>query len=248
MPRDISIPPEIQHYGCMVDLLCKAGLIKDALELIESMRIVPNSIIWGALLSGCQLYKNLEIAQVAVNKLMDLEPNNSGYYILLVNMYVESNRWNEVAKIRTTIKVQGIEKTSPGSSWIEMDGKIHLFAASDKCHPYLAKIYVVLGEREGQLKLAGYQPKEMSFEDIAFVKQIQLGARDGLEARGQFKKHNDGPTSAIIYEEHIVKMLPNVSCALSIYQLWEDGFQARMDETNEGFQIYGKSKMRAMKG
>ncbi|KAI7980376.1 Pentatricopeptide repeat-containing protein [Camellia lanceoleosa] len=159
MPCNISIPPEIQHYGCMVDLLCKAGLIKDALELIESMRIVPNSIIWGALLSGCKLYKNLEIAQVAVNKLMVLEPSNSGYYILLVNMYVESNRWNEVAKIRSTTKVQGIEKTSPGSSWIEMDSKIHLFAASDKSHPYLAKIYVVLRELDGQLKLAGYQPE-----------------------------------------------------------------------------------------
>ncbi|KAI7987850.1 Pentatricopeptide repeat-containing protein [Camellia lanceoleosa] len=144
MTHDFSIPPEMQHYGCMVDLLCKAGLIKDALELIQSMRIVPNSVIWGALLSGCRLYKNLEIAQVAVNKLMVLEPNNSGYYTLMVNMYAESNRWNEVAKIRSTMKVQGVEKTSPGSSWIEMDSKIHLFAASDKSHPYLAKIYVVL--------------------------------------------------------------------------------------------------------
>ncbi|KAF5934732.1 hypothetical protein HYC85_025861 [Camellia sinensis] len=159
MTHDFSIPPEIQHYGCMVDLLCKAGLIKDALELIQSMQIVPNSVIWGALLSGCKLYKNLEIAQVAVNKLMVLEPNNSGYYTLMVNMYAESNRWNEVAKIRSTMKVQGVEKTSPGSSWIEMDSKIHLFAASDKSHPYLAKIYVVLGELDGHLKLAGYQPE-----------------------------------------------------------------------------------------
>ncbi|GMP99486.1 hypothetical protein CsSME_00046935 [Camellia sinensis var. sinensis] len=92
MTCDFSIPPEIQHYECMVDLLCKAGLIKDALELIQSMRIVPNFVIWGALLSGCKLYKNLEIAQVAVNKLMVLEPNNSGCYTLLVNMYAKSNR------------------------------------------------------------------------------------------------------------------------------------------------------------
>ncbi|KAI7980374.1 Pentatricopeptide repeat-containing protein [Camellia lanceoleosa] len=86
MTCDFSIPLEIQQYGCMVDLLCKAGLIKDALELIQCMQIVPNSVIWGALLSGCKLYNNLEIAQVAVNKLMVLEPNNSGCYTLLVNM------------------------------------------------------------------------------------------------------------------------------------------------------------------
>ncbi|KAL7189559.1 hypothetical protein ACSBR1_039247 [Camellia fascicularis] len=92
MTRHLSIPLEIQHYGCMVNLLCKAGLIKDALELIQSTRIAPNSIIWGALLSECKLYKNLEIAQVVVNKLMVLEPNNSGYYTFLVNTYVESNQ------------------------------------------------------------------------------------------------------------------------------------------------------------
>ncbi|KAI7990888.1 Pentatricopeptide repeat-containing protein [Camellia lanceoleosa] len=92
MTCDFSVPPEIQHYEYMVDLLCKAGLIKDALELIQSMQIMPNSVIWGALLSGCKLYKNLEIAQVVVNKLMVLEPNNSGCYTLLVNMYAESNR------------------------------------------------------------------------------------------------------------------------------------------------------------
>ncbi|KAL7198600.1 hypothetical protein ACSBR2_020985 [Camellia fascicularis] len=62
MTCDFSIPPEIQHYECMVDLF------------------------------GCKLYKNLEIAQVAVNKLMVLEPNNSGCYTLLVNMYAESNQ------------------------------------------------------------------------------------------------------------------------------------------------------------
>ncbi|KAI7989769.1 Pentatricopeptide repeat-containing protein [Camellia lanceoleosa] len=134
MTHDLSIPPEIQHYGCMVDPLCKAGLIKAALELIQSMRIVANSI-WGALLSGCKLYKNLEIAQVIVNKLMVLELNNSGYYTLLVNMYAESNQWKKVAKIRSTMKVQGVEKTSPRSSWIAMDSKIHLFASSDKSHP-----------------------------------------------------------------------------------------------------------------
>ncbi|KAF5936721.1 hypothetical protein HYC85_024227 [Camellia sinensis] len=74
------------------------------------------------------------------------------------------------------MKVQGVEKISPRSSWIEMDSKINLFEAFDKSHPYLAKIYVVLGELNGQLKLAGYQP--------------EVG------------KHNDGPTSTDREEWH----------------------------------------------
>ncbi|KAF8401856.1 hypothetical protein HHK36_012803 [Tetracentron sinense] len=159
MTIDYSIPPEIEHYGCMVDLLGRAGLLEDALELIRSMRIEPNSIIWGAMLCGCKLHRNLEIAQVAVDKLMVLEPDNSGYYILLVNMYAEANQWGEVSKVRATMKERGVQKKSPGSSWIEMEGMIHEFVASDKSHPISGEIYTLLAELAGQLKLAGYVPE-----------------------------------------------------------------------------------------
>ncbi|KAK2997978.1 hypothetical protein RJ639_025488, partial [Escallonia herrerae] len=149
------IAPEIEHYGCMVDLLCKAGLLEDALELIRTMKMEPNAVIWGTLLGGCKLHKNLDIAQVAGNNLMVLEPNNSGYHTLLVHMYAEANRWNEVAKIRAKMRELGVEKTSPGSSWIKMERKIHHFAASDKDHPASDEIYSLLGVLDGQLKLFG---------------------------------------------------------------------------------------------
>ncbi|GFZ19792.1 basic helix loop helix (bHLH) DNA-binding superfamily protein [Actinidia rufa] len=159
MSSDYSIPPEIQHYGCMVDLFCKAGLLEDALGLIQSMQIEPNSIVWGALLGGCKLHRNLSIAQIAVDKLMVLEPNNSGHYTLLVNMYAEENQWSEVSKIRSAMKLLGVEKTCRGSSWIEIDSKVHLFAASDKSHACLDRIYSLLGELDTQLKLNSYQPE-----------------------------------------------------------------------------------------
>ncbi|KAG6621469.1 hypothetical protein I3842_Q026000 [Carya illinoinensis] len=81
-----SIPHEVGHYGCMVDLMSKVGFLRDALELIRSMEVEPNSVICGALLGVCKLHRNWEIAQVVVNELMVLEPNNSGYYNLVVNM------------------------------------------------------------------------------------------------------------------------------------------------------------------
>lgn len=143
----------------MVDLLSKAGLLEDALSLIQSMELEPNSVIWGALLGGCKLHRNLEIAQVAVNKLTVLEPHNSGYYTLLVNMYAEVDRWGQVAQIRQIMRESGVEKRFPGSSWIELDGKIHQFAASDKSHLASDKIYLILSELDVQLKLAGYVPE-----------------------------------------------------------------------------------------
>ncbi|KAK6940700.1 Pentatricopeptide repeat [Dillenia turbinata] len=159
MTSNYSISPETSHYGCMVDLLSRAGLLDEALELIRRMEIEPNSVIWGAILGGCKLHKNLEIAQLAVNKLLQLEPNNSGYYTLLLNMYAEANRWSDVLKIRSTMKELGVEKTCPGSSWIEIKRKIHQFVAADESHGVSDEIHNLLIELNWQLKLANYLPE-----------------------------------------------------------------------------------------
>ncbi|KAF4378296.1 hypothetical protein F8388_010735 [Cannabis sativa] len=104
----------------------------------------PNNVVWGALLGGCKLHRNMTIGQIAVNELMVLEPNNSGYYHLLVNMYAEENRWKEVSKIWTTMKGLGVEKRCPGSSWIEIQSKIHQFAASENAHLACPEVYKLL--------------------------------------------------------------------------------------------------------
>ncbi|MCL7046791.1 hypothetical protein MKW94_005964 [Papaver nudicaule] len=159
MTRDYSISPSIEHYGCVIDLLSKAGLIEDALILVRNMKIEPNYVIWGAILGGCKLHGNLEIAQVAAAKLMHLEPDNSGRYGLLISMYAEANQWSEAAKIRVSMKERGVQKKFPGSSSIEIDGKVEEFVAADKSHPFLDEVCEVLAELDGQLRLASYIPK-----------------------------------------------------------------------------------------
>lgn len=163
MTSKYSIRPEIEHYGCMVDLLCRAGLLEEALEMIRSMRVEPNSVVWGTLLGGCKLHKNLEIAQVAADRLNILEPNNSGHLTLLINMYAEGNRWSDVARIRRNMKQRGVEKISAGSSWIEVTKKMHQFAACDKYHPASDEIYSVLDILDSQLKQRGCAPPRFEF-------------------------------------------------------------------------------------
>ncbi|KAK9160347.1 hypothetical protein Syun_006688 [Stephania yunnanensis] len=154
MIHHYSIAPGIEHYGCMVDLLGRAGMLEEALELIESMVVEPNAIIWGALLSGCKIHRNLEIAELALKKLMNSEPGNSGYYALLINTYAEANQWGEVARVRATMKEHGVEKKCPGSSLVEIAGMVHEFAASDNCHPMHSEIRTLLIVLNEKLKLA----------------------------------------------------------------------------------------------
>ncbi|KAI4374141.1 hypothetical protein MLD38_012170 [Melastoma candidum] len=155
MMKDYSLDPEVEHYGCMVDLLSKAGLLEEALEMVNSMTTPPNSVIWGTVLTGCKIHKNLDIARIAIDALNVLEPDGGGHQALLVSMYAESNRWVEVAEIRAAMKdARAVE--SPGHSCIEVDGQIHQFAASDSYHPNSNHIYLLLDNLELQMRRVFY--------------------------------------------------------------------------------------------
>ncbi|XP_040994937.1 putative pentatricopeptide repeat-containing protein At3g08820 [Juglans microcarpa x Juglans regia] len=152
-----SVTPTIEHYGCMVDLLGRAGLLDEAHQLITSMPVEANAIVWGALLSGCRLHRNTKLAEHVLKKLIQLEPWNSGNYVLLSNIYSVSHRWDEAALLRSTMNEKGIQKI-PGCSWIEVDGVVHEFLVGDKSHYLSEKIYAKLNELAMELKAAGYVP------------------------------------------------------------------------------------------
>ncbi|KAK8926189.1 putative pentatricopeptide repeat-containing protein [Platanthera zijinensis] len=164
LSRIYSIDPRIEHYGCMVDLLGRAGLLEEAHRLIKDMRMKANAVVWGALLGGCRIHRNIELAELVLKKLVVLEPRNSGNFVLLSNIYALSGRWAESAKLRWSMKREGIQKT-PGYSWVEMDGFVHEFHVGDKSHPMSEEIYLKLDELSKQLKAMGYMP---TTDDVLF--------------------------------------------------------------------------------
>ncbi|KAJ6752555.1 hypothetical protein OIU85_002920 [Salix viminalis] len=87
MEHGFGIKPSIEHYGCMVDLLGRAGLLADAEELILSMPEQPNSIIWGSLLSACRTHNDLRRGTWAFENLMELEPTSGDRYKLAGLMF-----------------------------------------------------------------------------------------------------------------------------------------------------------------
>ncbi|KAJ1276755.1 hypothetical protein BS78_05G239200 [Paspalum vaginatum] len=113
-----GIEPAIEHYGCMVDLLGRSGLLEEAHALIRGMPMKPNAAIWGALLSACRAHVGLGIAEVALKELIHLEPWNSGNYVLLANLYAETERWEEAGELRKLMRRMSVNK-DPGHSVIE---------------------------------------------------------------------------------------------------------------------------------
>ncbi|XP_022145389.1 putative pentatricopeptide repeat-containing protein At3g15930 [Momordica charantia] len=167
MTTQHNIEPNIAHYGCLVDLLARAGRLKEAHQVVENMPMKPNSIVWGALLAGCRVHKEADMAEMAANQILQLEPENGAAYVLLCNIYAACKRWNDLRELRQTMMDKGIKKT-PGCSLIEMNGTVHEFVAGDRSHPQTKEIYVKLEKMTQDLKLAGYSPDISEvFLDIA---------------------------------------------------------------------------------
>ncbi|KAL4584053.1 hypothetical protein LXL04_008643 [Taraxacum kok-saghyz] len=104
MKTDYNLNPGIQHYGCLVDLLGRTSCITRAFELVKTMPMKPDSAIWGSLLSSCRTKGNLEMAVIAVEHLLELEPEDVGNYVMLSNIYADLGRWDCVSKVRKLMR------------------------------------------------------------------------------------------------------------------------------------------------
>ena len=157
MRKEFGIEPGIEHYGCMVDLLGRARCLDEAYGLIKEMKVKPDAAMWGALLNACRIHKNVELAEIAANRLFELDATHSGCYVLLSNIYAEAGMWKDAERIRVLVKTRGLEKP-PAYSSVELKGKTHLFYVGDKRHPQHKEIYAYLDKLLERMQEAGYAP------------------------------------------------------------------------------------------
>lgn len=151
MEMKYGLQPGPEHYSCVVDLLGRAGRLSEAKEFIESMQVNPDGAVWGALLGACKIHKNVELAELAFERVIELEPMNIGYYVLLSNIYSEAENLEGVIKVRMMMKERKLKK-DPGYSYFEHKGRVHLFVAGDRTHPRMEEIYRMLDELENIVK------------------------------------------------------------------------------------------------
>ncbi|XP_042510667.1 pentatricopeptide repeat-containing protein At3g28660-like isoform X2 [Macadamia integrifolia] len=137
-----GVAPKHEHYSCTVDLLCRAGRLDEALELIKRMPMKPLASVWGSLLSNCKSHGNVELAELAVEELL-ANKEDDGAYVQLSNIYLGARRPNDARRIRMMIGDKGIKKT-PGSSVIEVNGVVNEFVAGDVGHYLRHEIHEML--------------------------------------------------------------------------------------------------------
>ncbi|XP_052626394.1 pentatricopeptide repeat-containing protein At5g66520-like [Lactuca sativa] len=148
MERLWKIKPKVEHYGCLVDLLGRAGYLKMALLIAIKMPLDADVVIWRALLSGCRIYKDASLADKIIAYVEQGYCGNFiGSEVLLSNLYASLSKWERVGEVRKVMserKNKSESESNVGCSWIEVDGVVHEFRVDDNLHPQIVKLNEVL--------------------------------------------------------------------------------------------------------
>ncbi|KAI4355700.1 hypothetical protein L6164_004448 [Bauhinia variegata] len=140
----------------LMSILCacsRCGLVT------EKMPMKPDPAIWGALLNACRIHHHVGLGEIAAQNIFKYDTRSVGYYILLSNLYADSGRWDEVAKVRKMMRQNGLI-VDPGCSWVEVKSKVHAFLSGDMFHPQVREINAVLEGFYERMKEAGFGESE----------------------------------------------------------------------------------------
>ncbi|XP_062223096.1 pentatricopeptide repeat-containing protein At2g13600-like [Phragmites australis] len=155
--EDHGVEPRAEHYAAFIDALGRNHQLEEASEFIKdlSSRIGPGTAgSWGALLGACRIHGNIELAEEVAEFLFQLEPRNSGRYVMLSNIYAAAGQWDDARRVRGLMKEKGFRKAQ-AYSWIEVRSAKYVFVAADISHHEADEIYEMLGKLLDHMCVAG---------------------------------------------------------------------------------------------
>uniref|UniRef100_A0A803NGY0 Pentatricopeptide repeat-containing protein n=1 Tax=Cannabis sativa TaxID=3483 RepID=A0A803NGY0_CANSA len=156
--KEYDIQPSTAHYGCVADLLGRAGRVVEAYDFVRGLGLRGQCARNMGIFSGLQNSRTIQLGKVVAEKLLELGKANdmTGYHVLLSNMYAEEGEWSHVDKLRKQMREKGLWKET-GCSWIEISSSVNCFVSKDQKHHQCDEIYDMLGQLAMEMKDAGYQ-------------------------------------------------------------------------------------------
>ncbi|KAM0914122.1 hypothetical protein ACQ4PT_011679 [Festuca glaucescens] len=146
-----GLEPTIEHRTCLVDILSRAGRVREAMEVVDAVPPeMRDEAILRRLLGACMMHNEVDAAREVGEALAKSDENPSGsgsggYYTVLANGLASGGLWDEMAAAWRAMKGSKVRKT-PGMSWIVVDARSHVFFSGDQMHPQCAEIYEMLDD------------------------------------------------------------------------------------------------------
>ncbi|KAK9667330.1 hypothetical protein RND81_14G248700 [Saponaria officinalis] len=151
-----GIMPNLQHYGCIVDLYARSGQLAEAGDFIRKMPILPDAVLWRTLIWACKIHDDSDRAEHLIKEL-NIDFDDCSNFVLISNIYASSGKWHDKAAVRETMRREGVVKPQ-GSSKIEVNGRVHEFTAGDSKHAEAGDIFEKLSDINERLRKEGYKP------------------------------------------------------------------------------------------
>ena len=145
MTKDYSLEPSHEHYSCIVDMLGRAGRLKEAEELMSEVPGGPGVSMLQSMLGSCRLHGDSKMGEKVAELVMEMEPKLSGSYVQMYNIHAEMGQWEKAAEIRRKMRKREVKKEI-GTSWVDFigsDGSLTTigFSSGDKSHSKSDEIY-----------------------------------------------------------------------------------------------------------
>ncbi|KAI9176428.1 hypothetical protein LWI28_002658 [Acer negundo] len=197
------VTPKSEHYACMVDMLGRAGKLREAQHFIERIPIRPDAGVWGALLGACRIHSNVELGEMAAESLFDLDAENPGRYVILSNIYASSGKRAEADRIRALMKRKGVRKVA-GHTIIEIKNKVYTFVAGDRSQPQADLIYSELTKLMDRIRLESYTPDlNFALHDVEEETKEKMLSVHSEKLAIVFGLMNSGPGSVIRIKKNL---------------------------------------------
>lgn len=164
MKTRFKIKPIMEHYACLIDMYVRLGQLEKAFDLTKKMNSEPNDVIWSILIAGCRSQGNLELGYYAAEQLLKLKPKDKEIYVLLLNMYLSAERWQDVSRVRKMMKDEKLGKLQDWS-WLSIKDKVYSFSPKFWSYPLKTDVDHYLSMLLDEIKSKGYQSQSPQSTD-----------------------------------------------------------------------------------
>ncbi|XP_059631688.1 pentatricopeptide repeat-containing protein At1g43980, mitochondrial [Cornus florida] len=130
MEKKYGVIPRLEHYACIVDMMSRAGKLKEVIYVVETMPHNPSASIWESILRACSFHGDLKLTEKVAEKVIECEPESSLPYLLLAQAYEMGGRWESMVRVKKAMKERGAEKMI-ACSWIGIKDHVFVFKAND---------------------------------------------------------------------------------------------------------------------
>ncbi|TVT98275.1 hypothetical protein EJB05_56406, partial [Eragrostis curvula] len=118
MKSKYGIAPGPEHYGCLIDMLGRAGQIDEAWDLycrLTANRYGRSVAICVAMFNACKANMDVVRGKKVAVRLLEIDPKNPGIHVLISNFHAAIRQWSESDDSRRVIGDKGLRKEAASS-------------------------------------------------------------------------------------------------------------------------------------